>query len=85
MRRGVAITLSPSRRRIGVVRALRRAGLAPEAVAVALEVVDLAVVEQAIGEGAARALSWSTRPHSVRLLFEVMIVPFFSYRVAMTS
>lgn len=34
---------------------------------------------------AARALSWRTRPHSVRLWFEVMIVAFFWYRVAITS
>ena len=52
---------------------------------VALEVVDLAVVQQPIDERGSERGVVEHPPRSVRLLFEVMIVAFFSSRVAMTS
>jgi hypothetical protein len=82
---GVAITLFPFRADFRALRRLRRARLAAQSVAVALEVVDLAVMEQPIDErGGERRVVQDATP-SVRLLFEVMIVAFFSYRVAMIS
>ena len=81
----MAITLFPSRGRFWPLGRLRRARLAAEPVAVALEVIDLAVVSRRSTRAAASAVSCRTRPHSVRLLFDVISVAFFSYLVAITS
>ncbi len=74
----MAITLFPSGGGFGALRRLRGARLAAQPVAVALEIVDLTVVEQAIDEGGRERGVVQDPPHSVRLLFEVMIVAFFS-------